>query len=275
VCLLSLINVTSIYPSSTRWSYSLVLDMIEILPPLGKYKYDTWRILPVKCYIDNSMRLQNYRRNVIKHFWHHCEGGSQYLLSIYRLHGIILPSIIGLTELSSALWLFVVVTRKSFIRPESATAHHSFLRITLRFISIGLLGFLIRHVSKKSNRRNPRMNFNQLADETFTEAWECYHGLMIDLLTAGMEDWKFTQGFYCGLSQEAKEHIDTLAGGTFFMLNAEEARAFFKKLSTRKRDSEEHGLKENSHTDKIDPLTRKFQGMALTQPAANEMHQEE
>jgi hypothetical protein len=35
----------------------LVLDMIEILPPLGKYKYDTWRILPVKFYNDNSVRL--------------------------------------------------------------------------------------------------------------------------------------------------------------------------------------------------------------------------
>jgi hypothetical protein len=35
----------------------LILDMIEVLPPLGKYKYDTWRILSVKCYIDNSMRL--------------------------------------------------------------------------------------------------------------------------------------------------------------------------------------------------------------------------
>jgi hypothetical protein len=46
---------------------------------------------------------------------------------------------------------------------------------------------------------------------------------MTDLPTAGMEDWEFTQGFYCGLSQEAKEHIDTLARGTFFMLNAEEA----------------------------------------------------
>jgi hypothetical protein len=34
----------------------LVLDMIEILPPLRKYKYDTWRILLVKCYIDNFMR---------------------------------------------------------------------------------------------------------------------------------------------------------------------------------------------------------------------------
>jgi hypothetical protein len=42
----------------------LVLDMIEILPLLGKYKYDTWRILPVKCYIDTSVHLQSYNRKV-------------------------------------------------------------------------------------------------------------------------------------------------------------------------------------------------------------------
>jgi hypothetical protein len=36
----------------------LVLDMIEILPPLEKYKYDAWRILPVRCYIDNSVSLR-------------------------------------------------------------------------------------------------------------------------------------------------------------------------------------------------------------------------
>jgi hypothetical protein len=29
--------------------------MIEILPPLGKYKYDTSRILLVKCYIDRAI----------------------------------------------------------------------------------------------------------------------------------------------------------------------------------------------------------------------------
>jgi hypothetical protein len=67
------------------------------------------------------------------------------------------------------------------------------------------------------------MNFNQLVDDTFTEAWECYHGLMTNLPTTGMKDWEFTLGFYCGMSQEAKERIDTLAEGTFFMLNAEEA----------------------------------------------------
>jgi hypothetical protein len=42
----------------------LVLDMIEILPPWGKYKYDTWRILLVKCYINNSMHFQSCIRNV-------------------------------------------------------------------------------------------------------------------------------------------------------------------------------------------------------------------
>jgi hypothetical protein len=42
----------------------LVLDMIEILPLLGKYKYDIWIILSVNCYIDNSVRLRSCIRNV-------------------------------------------------------------------------------------------------------------------------------------------------------------------------------------------------------------------
>jgi hypothetical protein len=119
------------------------------------------------------------------------------------------------------------------------------------------------------------MSFRHLVDKTLTEAWERYHGFMIDLPTAGMEDWEFNQGFYYELSQEAKEHTDALAGGTFFMLNAKKARALFEKLSASKRESEECGLKENSCTVEIDPLIRKFQGMALTQPATSEMHQAE
>jgi hypothetical protein len=70
------------------------------------------------------------------------------------------------------------------------------------------------------------MRFKQHVDETFIETWERYHGSMIDLPTAGMEDWEFNEGFYYGLTtsrQEAKEHIDALARGTFFMLNTKEA----------------------------------------------------
>jgi hypothetical protein len=123
----------------------LVLDMIEILHPLEKYKYDTWRILPMKCYIHNFVRLRSCIRNVNKHFWCRCRGGSRYLLSIYRLHGIILTSIISLTDLSAS------ITGKCFVRPKSSIVYHSFQRFTLRFMSTGLLGFLIRQDRKKSN----------------------------------------------------------------------------------------------------------------------------
>jgi hypothetical protein len=119
------------------------------------------------------------------------------------------------------------------------------------------------------------MSFKQLADKTFTEARERYHDFMTDLPTASMEDWEFTQGFYYGLSQEAKGHIDALVAGTFFMLNTEEAWALFEKLSASKRVSEEYGLKENSRTVEIDTLTSKFNGMDLTQPIASETHQAE
>jgi hypothetical protein len=66
------------------------------------------------------------------------------------------------------------------------------------------------------------MSFKQLVDEAFAKVWERYHGFMTYLPTASMKDFEFTQGFYCGLSEEAKKHIDALARGTFFMLNAEE-----------------------------------------------------
>jgi hypothetical protein len=36
------------------------------------------------------------------------------------------------------------------------------------------------------------MSFKQFVDETFTEAWENYHGSMVELPTVGMEDWEFT-----------------------------------------------------------------------------------
>jgi hypothetical protein len=43
--------------------------MIKILPPFDKYKYDTWRILMVKCYIDNSVHLRSSIQNVNTHRW--------------------------------------------------------------------------------------------------------------------------------------------------------------------------------------------------------------
>jgi hypothetical protein len=144
--------------------------MIEVVPPLGKYKYDTRRILPVKCYIDNFVCLWSCIRNINKHFWHRCQGGSQYLLSVYRLQRIILANIISLVDLSSSLCLCVVFTGKILFRPKPPTIHHSFQRFTSRFFSTELLGALTRQVCEKSNRRNPRMSLKQLIGESIAEA---------------------------------------------------------------------------------------------------------
>jgi hypothetical protein len=76
-----------------------------------------------------------------------------------------------------------------------------------------------------------------------------------DVPVGRMEDSDFTQGSYYGLSQEAKEHIGNLAGGTFFLLKAQEARALFEKITTSEREIEEYDTKENSHDTKIDPCT--------------------
>jgi hypothetical protein len=90
-----------------------------------------------------------------------------------------------------------------------------------------------------------------------------------------MEDWDFTQGFYYGLSQEDKEHINNLAGGTFFLLKTQEARALFEKITASERESEEYDAKENSRATKIDLLTQKFWGLALNQTSAHEEHRAE
>jgi hypothetical protein len=149
----------------------------------------------------------------------------------------------------------VVFTGKILFGLEPPTIHHSFRRFTSRFFLTEFLGALIRQVHEKSNHRNLRMSFKQLVDESMAEAWERYHLLMADLPVVGMEDWDFTQGFYYGLSQEAKEHIDNLAGGTFFLLKTQEARALFEKITASKRESEEYDAKENSCATKIDTLT--------------------
>jgi hypothetical protein len=99
--------------------------MIEILTPLGKYKYDTWRILSVKCCIDNFVYLRSCIQNVDKHFWRCCWGGNQYLLSIYRLHGIILTSIISRIDLSAASCLFMVFTGSCITGFDLPVKYHS------------------------------------------------------------------------------------------------------------------------------------------------------
>jgi hypothetical protein len=78
----------------------------------------------VKCYIDNYVCLRSCIRNINKHLWHRCWGESQYLLSVSRLHGIILTIIISLTDLSAALCLFMVFTGSCMTQFDLPANYH-------------------------------------------------------------------------------------------------------------------------------------------------------
>jgi hypothetical protein len=108
----------------------------------------------MKCYIDNFMRLRSCIRNVNKHFRRRCWGGSQYLLSIYRLHRIILASIITLTDLSAALCLFIVIIGSCmsvFNLPANYQSDPESLirKYRSRFSSLGYSGSHVREIVDK------------------------------------------------------------------------------------------------------------------------------
>jgi hypothetical protein len=126
----------------------------------------------MKCYIDNSVRLWSCIRNVKKHFWCRCRGESQYLLSVYRLHGIILTSIISLTDLSAALCLFMVFIESCMTRFDLLVNDHSdpeslIRKSHSRLSSRGSFGSHAREIVDKFQGSPPPH------EPTLMAAWKC------------------------------------------------------------------------------------------------------
>jgi hypothetical protein len=46
-----------------------------------------------------------------------------------------------------------------------------------------------------------------------------------------MEEWLVMQGFYHGLTQKAREHLDATAGGSFLSLTVGKAKLLMEKIS--------------------------------------------
>jgi hypothetical protein len=88
-----------------------------------------------------------------------------------------------------------------------------------------------------------------------------------------MEDWFIIQSFYHGLIRSAREHIDVVAGGSFFALNIEETHKLVEKMASNQSWDEErtqtrtrkvHQLEEvDMLTAKIDLLIKKLENPGL------------
>jgi hypothetical protein len=87
-------------------------------------------------------------------------------------------------------------------------------------------------LGKTNALQNKISGFQQLTDETITEAWECLQDYISASPHHVMEEWFIIQSFYHGLIRSAREHIDATAGGSFFALSIEEAHKLVEKMAS-------------------------------------------
>jgi hypothetical protein len=87
-------------------------------------------------------------------------------------------------------------------------------------------------LGKTNALRNKISRFQQLTDETITEAWERLQDYISTCPHHGMEEWFIIQSFYHGLIRSTREHIDAIARGSFFALSIEEAHKLDEKVAS-------------------------------------------
>jgi hypothetical protein len=124
-------------------------------------------------------------------------------------------------------------------------------------------------LGKANALRNKISGFQQLMDETITEAWERLQDYIAAWPHHGMEEWFIIQSIYHGLIHSAQENIDATVGGCFFVLSIEEAHKLVEKMASNQNWNEErtktrtrkvHQLEEvDMLTVKIDLLMNKLE----------------
>jgi hypothetical protein len=75
-----------------------------------------------------------------------------------------------------------------------------------------------------------------------------------------MQEWFIIQSFNHGLIRSAREHIDVVAGGSFFTLSIEEAHKLIEKLASKQSWDDEHTLSRTRKVhqlEEVDMLTAK------------------
>jgi hypothetical protein len=102
--------------------------------------------------------------------------------------------------------------------------------------------FLVKFFSlgKTNAAQNKISGFQQLKNETITEALERLQDCISACPHYDMERWFIIQCFYLGLIQFAREHIDAASGGSFFALNFEKAHKLVEKMASNQILDEEY-----------------------------------
>jgi len=87
-------------------------------------------------------------------------------------------------------------------------------------------------MGKTNALRNRISGIQQLPDETIPEAWERLQEYIQACPHHGMEEWLIIQNFFHGLNQQAKDHVDAAAGGSFLSLDVAGAKTLIDKIAS-------------------------------------------
>src|SRR6185312_2400659 len=71
-----------------------------------------------------------------------------------------------------------------------------------------------------------------MPDETIPEVWERLQEYVQACPHHGIEEWLIIQNFFHGLNQQAQNHIDTAAGGSFLSLDVARAKTLIAKIAS-------------------------------------------
>ena len=86
-------------------------------------------------------------------------------------------------------------------------------------------------VGKTNALRNKISGIQQLPDETILEAQERLQEYIQACPHHDMEEWLIIKNFFHVLNQQAKDHVDAAAGGSFLSLNVAGAKMLIDKIA--------------------------------------------
>ena len=87
-------------------------------------------------------------------------------------------------------------------------------------------------MGKTNALRNRITGIQQLPDESIPEVWEHIQEYIHACPHHGIEEWLIIQNFFHGLNQQAQDHVDVAAGGSFLSLDVAGAKALIDKIAS-------------------------------------------
>ncbi|XP_019172840.1 PREDICTED: uncharacterized protein LOC109168278 [Ipomoea nil] len=122
-------------------------------------------------------------------------------------------------------------------------------------------------ISKTQKMRRSIQNFRQLAGESLAESWERFKEMRIQCPHHGIQNWDLMMAFYEGLLDNSKILVDASSGGSFTILEPDQAEELLEKVAMNgmtwySERSPQRLIGGVSEVDQISALSAKFDNVA-------------